>query len=101
MTKFEYWCERGQHWVSEIRCEPMGRETPRCESCCTKEWNGWDDWTPITREVKEPRYVARHSDTGDWYVYDREISLSVAYRMNINQAEEIAALRNKWEEISE
>ena len=95
----EYWCERGKHWVHEIRCEPMGEFTPRCEPCVSIEWNYWKEWLPIVREVKELRYVdVRDVNPRACYVWDTKVSMSVDVGLTESEAREIAALRNKWEE---
>ena len=93
----EYWCERRRHWAKEVRFNAENEGMPRCEECCSKDWNDWQCWMPTIREVKEPRYITTQHVAGDWVVRDSVDSCPMDYALTKSQAEEMAVLRNKWE----
>ena len=93
--KNEYWCSVGNHWVDELRVRMYGTSFPICQSCTTGEW---EEYKPSVRQVKEPKYVVTLKDSGDWHVMVSATQLSRDYSLTKSQAEEIAALRNKWED---
>ena len=56
----------------------------------------------LQKEVKEPRYVVECAGAFQlWGVFDTKDSMSVDVELSEKQAYEMAAIRNKWEEISE
>ena len=90
----EYWCSGDKHWASEIRVRTYGSSFPVCKDCAMGEW---DSYEPTAREAKESRFKVSRRYSGDWNVMWNENGLGIDYQLTKPQAEEIAALRDKWD----
>ena len=95
MSKLEYWCGWGKHWVDEMRANLTDGTVAICKSCTSGKW---ETYQPAVRQVKEPRYIVQCIGAfQEWCVFDTKASMSVDVDLSEKQAYEMAATRNKWE----
>ena len=118
MTKIEYWCCEKEHWATEVKLpgsEPRlpNLKIPICRRCWedARNWEGlevsaateafWERAESATRKAKKPRYVQGVDDKGKFGVWDESNLAYIDTQLTRVQAKEMAAIRNKWDEIGE